>query len=667
MLPRRISRANALALGIRRFVATKLTMGNALVLQRDDAFEKALAQASLVRDALQELMDADVSVDVLAMAGPMLTRVAERYDLDMGKPRGRAQAQAFFVLLLNLALERATGGDASKAARALKTAENLPKLLVVAEKLLDEPRRRIEAILKRNGFIVEADGRHCFELLPATTRDQLAHWAKTGLLQDNGWPLSTMAMVAERTERVARAELEVQTGRKVDWRQVLNVNPEAAFVRAFFARANVRQPSLAGGLLQPLLRSLYINAMVSEAWLLRREARMFTSASFYLDDEIRRRAFVTPMTLQLFVERVVLDPEELADRYVETTARVAQTLMAKHGGEAVFAEALSAEDVYRVAKYAEALLRELAADAFKFYLQVADVTADDIERFWNTRVLLTSPLQWETRLAQATAVQDRAWERLGSLRSTEELATVAGGFARWPQEQQEAFFAQSHVWFLVLTRKTVSRDARDGDGFIRLFATMEQAGFAQRLLDAVVWKDVHASQFHEAALSSIDECAQADPWFGRAVGRAVASGYPVANAREIFSDMRTAAALKEALVEASREWTSDEDWLRYFASGAFLHFLARLQAVWDAMSPERRPLLVSLADGTSIGHVLAAQSQEEAEAYVRALNAWAQTRSQRHNAIRAWVSREGGGLRSVLTDRWPRVDWDARFTVRGAG
>lgn len=657
-----------MARGIRRFVATKFTMGNALVPQRDDAYEKALGQASLVRDALQELMDADVSVDVLAMASPMLTRVAERYDLDMGKPRGRAQAQAFFVLLLNLALERATGGDASKAARALRTAENLPKLLVLAEKLLDEPRRRIKTLLGRNAFIVEADGRHCMELLPSNVRDQLAHWAKMGLLQDSGWPLSTMAMVAVCMERIERAELEVKMGRCVCWQRVLNVTPEARFARAYFARTTVQKPSFAGGLWQPFLRSLYINAMVPEAWLAPRQVRTWKTVEFSLHDEIRRRVFVTPEALRLFVERVVLEPEELADRYVETTARVAQTLMGKHGGEAVFAEALDDGDVHRVALYAEELLRELAVDAYKFYLQSADgVTDDDLDFFWHARVLFTTAVKAHTRFAQAMAVQDRAWERLGTLRSTEELAAVVSGFARWPQEQQEAFFENTRVWFPVLTRQTVSREGRDGDALVRLFATMAEAGVAERFLDAVVWKDVHSSQFHEAAMSNVDERAQADPWFGRAFGRAVAGGYSVVDAREIFSDIRTAVALKEALVVASRDWTSDEDWLRYFASGAFLHFQTRLQAVWDAMPPERRPLLVSLSDGASLGRVLAAQSQETAEAYVRALNAWAQTRSQCHDAVRAWIGVDGTGMRNVLAGRCSSIDWEARFTVRGAG
>lgn len=644
-------------------------MGNALVLQRDDAYEKALGQASLVREALQELMDADVSVDVLAMASPMLTRVAERYDLDMGKSRGRARAQAFFVLLLNLALERATGGDASKAARALQTAENLPKLLVVAEKLLDEPRRRIKTLLGRNAFIVEADGRHCMELLPSNVRDQLAHWEKVGLLQDGGWPLSTMAMLGVCLERIERAELEVKMGRKVDWRRVLGIRPEGAFAEVFFARAVLQRPALSGGLWQPFLCSLYINAMISEAWFAPSPVRLFgRSVTFYLDDEIRRRVYITPETLRLFVERVVLETEELAEHYSETTFRVAQTLSGLQGGEAVFKEALSHSDVLRVAKYAEELLRKLAADAFSFYLHATDAsTDDDMDRFWHTRVLLTTPTQAHTRFARAMAVQDRAWERLATLRSTQELAAVVGGFARWPVEQQEAFFHDARLWSGVLVRQTVSREGRDGDAFVRLFATMAEAGVAERFLDAVVWKDVHPSQFNEAAMSNVDERAQADPWFGRAFGCAVAGGYSVADAREIFSDIRTAAALKEALVVASRDWTSDEDWLRYFASGAFLHFQTRLQAVWDAMPPERRPLLVSLSDGASLGRVLAAESQETAEAYVRALNVWAQTRSQCHDAVRAWIGVDGTGMRNVLAGRWSSIDWEARFTVRGAG
>lgn len=645
-------------------------MSNALVRQ-SDAYEKALEQASLVRDALRLLADEDVSLDVQAMAGPVLTRVAERYDFDLGKPRGRAEAQAAFVLFLNLALDRATGGDANKAARALQTAANMPKLVVLAEKLLDEPRRRIASILKRNAFIVKANGRddrQCFELLPAAVRDQLAHWAKVGLLQDNGWPLSTMAMRVACLERVERAELEVKMGRKVDWQRVLNVMPEAGFVRAYFSRATAQRPSFAGGLWQPLLRSLYINAMIPEAWFERRPERLWGSSEFALHDEIRRRVFVTPEALRLFVERVVLEPEELAERYVETTARVAQTLMAKQGGEAVFAQSLDDGDVHRVASYAEALLRELAADAYKFYLQSdAKVSDDDLDHFWHARVLFTTAVKADTRLAQATAVQARAWERLGSVRSTEELSVVAGGFARWPHEQQEAFFRDARQWSGVLTRQTVSREGRDGDGLMRLFATVASAGAAERFLDAMIWKDVHPSQFHEAALSDADERQEADPWFGRAFGRAVAGGYSVAEARGIFSDIRTGAALKEALVEASRGWTSDEDWLRYFASGAFLHFVARVQAAWDAMSPERRPLMVSLTDGASLGRVLVAEGQEAAEAFVRQLNAWAQTRSQRHNAIRAWVSGEGSGLRSALVQRWPRVDWDERFIVRGAG
>ncbi|MEK7529886.1 MAG: hypothetical protein AAB570_03095, partial [Patescibacteria group bacterium] len=659
-----------MARGIRRFVATKLKMENALVLQRD-AYEQALAQASLVRDALRVLMDEDVSLDVQAMAGSVLTRVAERYDLDLSKPRGRGAAQATFVLLLNLALDCATGGDVAKAARVLTFAENMPKLVVIAEKLLDEPRRRIKALLARNAFIVEADGRsdrrQCFELLPSATRDQLAHWAKMGLLQSNGWPLTTMAMHSACLERIERAELEVKMGRCVDWRRVLGVMPEAGFVRAYFSRAVVQKPASAGGLWQPLSRSLYINAMVSEAWLAPQTKRTWESVAFTLDDEVRRRVFVTPQTLRLFVERVVLAPEDLAEHYIETTARVAQTLMGKHGGEAVFAEPLQVDEVHRVARYAEELLRALAVDAYNFYLQMGDeVSDDDLDLFWHARVLFTTAVKAHTRLAQAMAVQSNAWERLGSLRSTEELAAVVGGFTRWPHEQQEAFFETPQVWFRVLARQTVSRDGRDGDAFMRLFATMAQAGVGERLLDAVEWKDVHPSQFHEAALSNVNERQQADPWFGRAFGRAVDGGYKVEEAREIFSNIRTEPSLKAALTEAARHWTSDDDWLRYFASGAFLHFVARVQAAWDAMSPERRPLLVSLTDGASLGRVLTAQTQEVAEAYVRALNAWAVTRSQRHDAVRTWISQEGTGMRNVLIQHWPRVDWEARFTVRGA-
>ena len=645
-------------------------MSNALVRQ-DDVFGQAFGQASLVRDALQELLDEEVLVDLLTMAEPVLMRVAKRYGLDMAKPRGIAQAQAYFVLMLNLALDRATGGDVGKAARALQNAENMPKLLVVAERLLDEPRTAIDACLKKNGLRVqEWDGSSVFELLSASVRDQLAYWSRMGLLQDNGWPPSTMAARAVCLERVERAQLEVTTGRKVDWRRVLNVDPEAAFARAYFARANVHHPAAAGGLWRPFLCSLYINAMVHEAWHAARPIRAYDQANFILADEIRRRVFVDPNTLRLFVERVVIDPEELADHYVETTARVAQTLMGMQGGEAVFAEALDTQDVHRIATSAEQLLRELARNAYNFYLSVKDVgvaSEEELERFWNVRVLLSSRLRAETRFAQTTAIAQEPWKRLLTVRSIEELAAIVGGFVRWPTAQQDAFFDRASAWRRLFIRQTILSESREGAGFIRVLSAMATAETAERFLEAIPWHEAHQTVFMDAAFSRIEERETADPWFGRAFGRAVAGGYAVGASQEIFAVLRASAAFKEALVVASANWHTDADWRRYFRPGAFLHYAGRVAVAWEVMPPERRPLLVELTDGGSLGAVLTSLSEREARAFVVRLNAWVVTREQRRHAVLAWTSREGHGLEAALQEKWPRTDWRALFTIQASG
>jgi hypothetical protein len=670
LLPRLVSHTNHCVWHKANSFAAYITMKpQTLVLQRD-LFERAIERASLVRAALVLLQEEGKYLDFQNLAPALLARVSIRYGLRMDRPRDVQQAKAYALLIINLALDRATGGSPERSAAALSKNEPT-KIYMIGERLIDEVRERIDVVLKKNVFGVRdrEKRRHQLEVLPADVRDRLMHWSNVGMVKLDGWPPSTMADIAECHELVELSEFDVQLAKHVDWNRIFSMGRDAAFALMYFRRPKRGVVAPSGGIWHAFLRSLYINAMVSEAWLKSREIRLTGSADDLLFDAIRHRLFVDSDALRLFVERIVTEPEELADRYVETTARIAQTMMAKHGGEAIFARAVSAGDVLLASKRAESLLRGLAQDAFNFYLSVDDVMkidSDTLDRFWSSRVILVSRMAAELRFEQLSAERTKPWERLPNIKSPEDLSAILGGFGGWPKDEQDRFLSSSSEWMRVLIPPVSGKRDAHGDSFARILISIVEAGAAQRFLDTVTWDKVDFDMISAVAISS-GSLGEAAPWFGQVVGRRVSSGLSVEKTQRLLGDLKVDAGFESAIMVASDGWT-EANWTRIFRPGNWSMNRGKVEAGWDAMSPEMRPVLADITDGATLGRCVVEKCDlEQAKAFVLEVSRWANTQDKRRIAKNAWLSRHGPGMRDVLNHRWPGTDWDRIFTVKNSG
>ncbi len=642
---------------------------HALVLQ-GDLFERAIERASLIRAALKLLGEEGMSLDFQNLAPALLLRVGKRYGLRMDKPKEVQQAKAYAVLIINLALDRATGGSPEKSAAALR--KNAPvKIYVIGERLLDEDRARIAAMLKKNVFqVTDGDSkRHWLEVLPSGVRDRMSNWSRVGLLMLDGWPPSTMQAVQECRSVIDLAAFDVRIARHVDWQRVMNVRPESTFALMYFRRLKMGEDAPFGGMWQAFLRSVYINAMVGEAWFSTRQIRTRGSLDAVHADAVRHRVFVEPKILRLFVERIVTDPEEMADKYTETTARVAQTMMAKQGGEAVFKRALSVDDVLLVSERAEELLRNLAQDAFSFYLSVDDVMQIDVgtlDRFWSVRVLLTSKVDVDMRFAEVGVKGRSPWDRLGYVKSPVDLAAVVAGFAAWPDEERVRFLGEPAVWMKVLRSPVSGKSELQAEAFNRILTTMVASGSGQRFLEAVSWGKVDFDLLHLSAIShTIDEAVA--PWFGQAIGRKVLDGLSKPKTSKLLGCLRPDQGFEAALMVVSPRW-SESDWTSVFKPGNWGKHLGKVEAGWNAMPPEIRPILCDITDGATLGRcVIELCSRDETKAFVRQLNQWADSRDKARSVVRCWLGVRVVGMRGILKGRWPGTDWNSLFTVRNSG
>ncbi len=642
---------------------------HALVVQ-GDLFERAIERASLVRAALMLLEEEGVVLDFQSLAAALLTRVGNRYGLRLDKPKEVQQAKAFAILIINLALDRATGGSPEKSASALK--KNAPiKIYMIGEHLLDEDRPRIATVLKKNVITItdEEKKRRWLEVVPEGLRNRLNHWSQVGLVMLDGWPPSTMEAVQECRDVIDHAAFDVRVASRVDWQAVMNVGQAAVFPLMYFRRQKMGVDAPNGGIWEAFLRSLYINAMIGEAWYAPQEIRMKGTLADARADSIRRRVFVDPKTLRLFVERIVIDPETLAEKYTETTARIAQTMMAKHGGEAVFKRALSEDDVLLVSKRAEELLRGLAQDAFNFYLSVDDVMQIDVgtlDRFWSVRVLLTSKADIEMRFAEVTMKGKKPWERLPFIKTPVDLSVIVAGFAAWTDGARSDFLDEPSRWMKVLRSPVAGKSELQAEALNKILTVMVATGSGQRFLDAVRWGEVDKNLLHLSVLThTID--SQTAPWFGQMIARKVLAGVSREVAAELLGNLKPDQGFEAALMVLSSHW-SESDWTDVFKPGNWIGYFGKVEAGWNAMSPEMRPNLCAFTDGITLGHFVRDRcSRDEAREFVRQINRWADSKDKSRTAVRCWLGHGLPGLKEALAHRWPGTDWDSIFTVKTHG
>lgn len=609
--------------------------------------ERAYEASALVRGALNLLKERGVELDLQAMAVPLLQRVCQRYSLRMDKEAQLSQAQAHLMLLINLGLSRATNNEVERAASALER-NPIANIYLIGEKLVSELAPRIQAVLKNQVVsIVHAHMSYWFELLDSPTRDRLQRWQAVGPLMADGLPPVDMAAYQECISLLERAETDVSVGRKVNWTNVLFLTERAAFAREYFRRAKRDRPARAG-IWEPLLRSLFINAMIMESW---------TRPSLWKDEnvaEIHRCVFVDPTTLALWLERVLFEPEELLRQFPAALVRVGLTLKA-NWGTAVFTQSCSDTEVDAVLARSQDLLRDLADETRTFYLAVENtshVTPEELERYWATRVMLTSTQDVWDRLGKALAEEQEPWLHLDRPRNLVELAGLLSEFSRWSPEQQERLFTESSRWQKALQVDRPRETMGDMRALERILRNLGRTGptAAMRFAASTDWSAVPIVVIATLAQYGSDDLG--DP-IVEIVKRAATDR---TRTRIIVERAMDTGLFGRILKAISATWT-EADWISTIET--LCSSTNALRAIWESLPAEQKPLIHQFAKQPQFEYFLRdTLTPEEQFAFLEQSIAWATTQ-ERKRSIR-WIWYIGQGTSAPAMNVLPVGDLRSR-------
>ena len=385
--------------------------------------DQARAKARLLYEALQQIASSGAELDLSSGLNAILARVTRAFGLSQRDPLYTAKAQAIAIVTINLGLEYATGGDLNKAVNAL-TRNPIEAIYAIGEKISTELRDRVIQV-QADAFVTirrDSCASTYYGVTDSQTETQLSNWVTKGLSEHQFLPISSMVEINAIKAVLERVMLETALAKKIDWSHVLGEQTEEArFSAKLFARVRKDTYSIRGGVWKPFLLSIIMQAM-TEGWIRNKN----------------QLAFVDRFAVIEFLDLVNNHFDEISGRANLAIYRITQVATRKYGD--VVRISYTPNEIEDIFSFAQSCLYELSQQARDFYAEKTDaeiLNAEVIDRFWRDRILLSSTVPYDVRIAESGA----AWEKLSQMKTLTALTHLVKGFQHWPIAEQERFSA----------------------------------------------------------------------------------------------------------------------------------------------------------------------------------------------------------------------------------
>lgn len=526
--------------------------------------DQAKEKSRLLQEALLRISELGLELDIATGIEKILIHIVHDYAFDRMDVQTQAKAQGIAIVTINLGLEYATKGDVDKAVAAL-TKNPVEKIFLIGKKLSDELLTRVrttweQAAIESNATLL----RGAYGITDKATEAQLVRWIEHGVSDHPFLPIGTMAEYNAVKSVLDRVERETVLAQKVQWSEVF-ADADSRFTADIFRRGAKLTPNPLGGIWKPFLLSLITQAMTG-GWTRNQ----------------RRLAFVDREAIVEFVELVTFEFRKLHERAGLAAERLAEIAMQT----GVFKTACSRAEIEEMFGFAQAWMEELSTEAKTFCFAAEDldaVTDIEVDRFWRTRLFLSSHVPYNVRMAESS----EPWKQLPKATTFAALRRVLKDFPHWPESERERMLETFKLDPLLDAITGVDKQAEE---LYALPITTELATrtitwtHRSKLLMALRRHAEHG-RFHET-VQAIATCVQWDydqivPLFGTTerdfIGSAIRSCTPPLSQEQWEDACRRATADHGTSVE--EVWSAMDDAQQ---EALFMHFTAR--AVSAAMN-----------------------------------------------------------------------------------
>ncbi|MFH1631525.1 MAG: DUF6178 family protein [bacterium] len=420
-------------------------------IQVMDAHEQAKQKSAFLRLAIERIEESGAELDIADELQKCVVRVVQREGFDQRNPGLMKRAEAIVYVTVNLGLEYATKGNIDKAVTGLSR-NPLSAFFQIGEKHVAELHRRVEQVRHDAliSFVIDKK-RRFYGVTDAGTEAQLTQWAEGRLSDHPVLPPATMAELQYVVDVLDRVEREIALAKKVDWLEALN--PELnSFAARYFRRKTRNQSNPAGGVWNPFLASLMVNAMTS-GWGTR------VSGGFGGLDRAGRAAeeqiLLIDRSVREFLEIIMFDYEQLLSRVPEASAKIAKAAFLKETsvlsggyglskvvGMTIFAKKCSEAEVHEIIAMAGKALQGVADRVRDFYMGVESVDEpqhEEIDSFWRSQLFIHSTVEVSRRLDEEEMKAKRPWETVDKVDALKDLVKHLKAFHKWPEDARRKF------------------------------------------------------------------------------------------------------------------------------------------------------------------------------------------------------------------------------------
>jgi len=623
--------------------------------------EKAREKTSLLMGALEHLKTQGKELNLEEYARTFLVNTSKTYSLRQDKPSDVSLAKAIVLVTINLGLSIAGAGEASAAANLLQK-NPLQAFYAIGTKSLEKVAPEAKAVLAMNAFYIKRDGkRSTIELLSLGERNIVERYAKDGAIAADGLPPSTKEELEGIVGELKEMKLQLQVAKKVNWQAVLGDNTSAEFVIAYFARRKANEPATNGGIWKQFLSSLSVNASIPSAWL--KESHL--SPSNMLDQElyeVRKRILVRADDLRKFVETVMFDSEEIERTSASIAFKIAQTMAGRHGARYIFKKPATDSEIGRMIAGLATLFQELAKDTASFYMSVEDtqeISTEDLERFWSTKLLLKSTRAADQRLASIDISKFKPWKRIGDAKTMKDLELLVRSYSEWP-ESGRFNLLESEVITGLMEKDPDSSDVKAFYEIVRHINSAETKS-EKRAEDVVDFRRMSVRFVEMFVNTHIREESMSREGFIYFMRRFVRAN-PSAN---ILKCVRRASGFKEILPEFFNGKSFSE--VKSMLKAATQLDGGSLREIYISLPPDYRPVIMSSSVTVSV--VLSALcyvGEEEKVLLVQNAGELLRKGELQVGEIRLkWVGTAGSpGLLSEFSSRYKDRNWGNLLGVK---